>query len=150
MKTENDDSLHGRFFQLTHLYYRNTFKILSEIGIHPKQIPLLILLDKQDGMSQKEISKELHISAPTVAVSMKRMEKAGIIERRNDEHDQRMVRIYLTAQGREIIEKSRKCVEENEKLVFDGFSESEICLMKRFFDQMIQNLGGNDKHNCCM
>ena len=65
---EKDDSLHGKFVQLTHLYYRNTFKILSETGIHPKQIPLLILLDKRDGMSQKEISEELHISAPTVAV----------------------------------------------------------------------------------
>lgn len=48
---EKDDSLHGKFVQLTHLYYRNTFKILSETGIHPKQIPLLILLDKRDGMS---------------------------------------------------------------------------------------------------
>ncbi len=147
---ENDDSLHGRFVQLTHLYYRNTFRILSEIGIHPKQIPLLILLDKKDGMSQREISEELHISAPTVAVSMKRMEKAGIIERRNDEHDQRMVRIYLTTQGRKIIEKSKKCVEDNEKTVFAGFSESEMCLMKRFFDQMIKNLGRDDKDNCCM
>ncbi len=147
---ENDDSLHGRFVQLTHLYYRNTFRNLSEIGIHPKQIPLLILLDKKDGMSQREISEELHISAPTVAVSMKRMEKAGIIERKSDEHDQRMVRIYLTARGRETIEKSKKCVEDNEKTVFAGFSESEMCLMKRFFDQMIKNLGGDDKHNCCM
>ena len=147
---EHDNSLHGKIVQLTHLYYRNTFKILSETGIHPKQIPLLILLDKRDGMSQREISEELHISAPTVAVSMKRMEKAGIIERRNDEHDQRMVRIYLTTQGKETIEKSRKCVEENEKMVFAGFSESEMCLMKRFFDQMISNLGGDEKHHCCM
>ena len=49
-----------------------------------------------------------------------------------------------------MIEKSRKCVEENEKMVFSGFSESEMCLMKRFFDQMIKNLGGDDKHHCCM
>ena len=61
-----------------------------------------------------------------------------------------MVRIYLTAQGKKMIEKSRKCVEENEKMVFSGFSESEMCLMKRFFDQMIKNLGGDDKHHCCM
>lgn len=147
---ENDDSLHEKFVQLTHLYYRNTFKILSETGIHPKQIPMLILLSKQDGMSQREISDQLHISAPTVAVSMKRMEKAGIVERKNDEHDQRMVRIYLTAKGKETIEKSRKCVEDNEKTVFAGFSDSEMCLMKRFFDQMIKNLGGDDKHDCCM
>ena len=31
-------------------------------------------------------------------------------------------------------------VEDSEKAIFHGFSESEICLMKRFFKQMIENL----------
>ena len=91
-------------------------------------------------MSQKEISENLHISAATVAVSMKRLEKTGVIERRSDQEDQRRIRIYLTERGRELIEKVRTFVEQNEKMIFQGFSESEMCLMKRFFDQMIANL----------
>ena len=97
-------------------------------------------LSRKEGMSQKEISENLHISAPTVAVSMKRLEKSGLIERKSDEQDQRRIRIYLTERGRELIEKAQRQVEKSEKIIFKGFSESERCLMKRFFDQMIANL----------
>lgn len=140
-----EDSIQSKFMKLTHLYYRNSFSVFKETEIHPKQVPMMIILDKKAGISQKEISRELHISAPTVAVSMKRLEKSGFIERRPDENDLRKSCIYLTAQGKEMIEKAKSCVAANEKLLFKGFSESEICLMKRFFDQMIANLGGEEK-----
>lgn len=148
IKAYKYDSIQSRFMKLTHLYYRNTFAIFKETEIHPKQVPLMIILDEKEGMSQKEISKELNISAPTVAVSIKRLEKAGFLERRADERDQRMSRVYLTSAGREIIEKSKACIEENEKILFKGFSESEMCLLKRFFDQMIANLGENNSKGC--
>lgn len=137
---EKEDSIQARVVKLTHLYFRNTFCLLSETGIHPKQMPLLMQLSRKEGMSQKEISANLHISAPTVAVSMKRLEKSGLIERKSDEQDQRRIRIYLTERGRELIEKAQRQVEKSEKIIFKGFSESERCLMKRFFDQMIVNL----------
>lgn len=137
---EKEDSIQARVVKLTHLYFRNTFCLLSETGIHPKQMPLLMQLSRKEGMSQKEISENLHISAPTVAVSMKRLEKSGLIERKSDEQDQRRIRIYLTERGRELIEKAQRQVEKSEKIIFKGFSESERCLMKRFFDQMIANL----------
>ena len=37
-------------------------------------------------------------------------------------------------------ENVQKMVEDSENAIFRGFSESEICLMKRFFKQMIENL----------
>lgn len=137
---EKEDSIQARIVKLTHLYFRNAFCLLGETGIHPKQMPLLMQLSKKEGMSQKEISENLHISAPTVAVSMKRLEKGGLIERKSDEQDQRKIRIYLTERGRELIEKAQCQVEKSEKIIFKGFSESEKCLMKRFFDQMLANL----------
>lgn len=91
-------------------------------------------------MSQKEISQKLNISPPTVAVSIKRLERAGFLERKTDEKDQRKSRIYLTEEGRDMIRKSKAYIEENEKVLFKGFSESELCLLRRFFDQMIFNL----------
>ena len=38
-----DDSLRRRLVQLTHLYFRETFHELKKIGIHPKQVPFMIL-----------------------------------------------------------------------------------------------------------
>lgn len=145
---EKDDSMQGRFVKMAHLYFRNTFCLLRETGLHPRQVPLLMQLCRKEGMSQKEISENLHISASTVAVSMKRLEKAGIIERKSAEKDQRKICIYLTDQGKALIEKAKSQVEKSEEIVFQGFSESEICLMKRFFDQMIANLEAENHFEC--
>lgn len=140
MEIYGEDSIQSRFVRLVRLYHRSSFEIFKETEIHPKQIPLLVILDETEGVSQKEISVKLETSAPTVAVSIKRLEKAGLVERRTDERDQRMSRIYLTAKGKEVIKSTKARLKETEKQIFQGFSESEICLMKRFFDQMIKNL----------
>lgn len=137
---ETDDSLQNMLVKLTHLYFKRAFAALKETDIHPKQVPLLGLLSTQEGQSQREISQALKISAPTVAVSIKRLEKSGILERRADEKDQRMSRIYLTEKGKAITEKVKSCIEESENMTFQGFSESELCLLRRFFAQMIDNL----------
>lgn len=139
---ENDDSLQNLFVRLTHLYFRKIFLMMKETEIHPRQFPLICLVGKQEGISQKKISEMLKISAPTVAVSVKRLEKAGMVERKNDEKDQRVMRIYLTEKGRRLTETAKMYIEENEKALFRGFSESELCLMKRFFKQMADNLEG--------
>lgn len=139
---ENDDSLQSLFVRLTHLYFRKIFLMMKETEIHPRQFPLICLVGKQEGISQKKISEMLKISAPTVAVSVKRLEKAGMVERKNDEKDQRVMRIYLTEKGRRLTEAAKMYIEENEKALFRGFSESELCLMKRFFKQMADNLEG--------
>ena len=148
MATEKkEENLQTLFIRLTHLYFKKAFDMLKDTGIHPKQVPLIGLVYHREGISQKEISQALQISPPTVAVSIKRLEKAGIIERTADEKDQRLSRIYLTEEGKTVTEKARECIREKEKLLFQGFSESEICLLRRFFLQMIQNLeeDGNEK-----
>lgn len=122
------------------MYFGRAYEALREMDVHPRQVPMLHLLGKKEGLSQREISQEMKIKPPTVAVSIKRMEKSGLIIRRTDEKDQRMSRIYLSPKGRELTENVQKMVEDSENAIFRGFSESEICLMKRFFKQMIENL----------
>lgn len=140
MKCEEDDSLQWLILRMTHLYYGKAYAAMKEMDVHPRQIPLLFLLQKKEGMSQKEICDEMKIKPPTVAVSIKRMEKAGLIERKPDDKDQRVVRIYVTEKGKSLSEKIEKIVAENEAKVIEGFSDTEVCLMKRFFKQMIANM----------
>lgn len=150
METEKrEENLQNLFIRLTHLYFKKVFALVKDAGIHPKQVPLVGLVFCRPGISQKEISQALGISPPTVAVSIKRLEKAGIIERKADEKDQRLSRIYLTEEGKSVTRKARECIKEKEEALIKGFSESEVCLLRRFFLQMIQNLeedGSEKKH----
>lgn len=141
---KREEDLQNLFIRLTHLYFKKAFALVKDTGIHPKQVPLIGLVCCREGISQKEISQALRISPPTVAVSIKRLEKAGIIERRADGKDQRLSRIFLTEKGRAVTGKVRECIKEKEKALFKGFSESEVCLLRRFFLQMIQNLEEDD------
>lgn len=140
MEEKNQEPLQALFGKITHLYFSKGFKILQETGVHPKQVPLLYLLNKQEGLSQNEICRQLNIKPPTVAVSIKRLEKSGIVERKADENDQRKSRIYLTDRGRQLSLSVKEKINECEFSMFNNFTDTELCLMRRFFDQIIENL----------
>lgn len=126
--------------RIVHRYFAIIFRQILKYGIHPGQVPMLMLLVKKEGMSQSEICKEMHIKPSTVAVSMKRMEKSGLIMRKPDLKDQRIQRIYTTKKLREIHSELHALIRSNEEIIMQGFTESEICLLNRFFDQIYENL----------
>lgn len=90
--------------------------------------------------SQKELGDAIGISPPTVAISVKRMEKAGLLCKISDEKDLRRNVITLTKKGVEYIEECLSIFDKTDRSVFDGFSELEREQLKRFYLRMIKNL----------
>lgn len=134
------DNMQMTFMKISHLYFKKVFQQLADTGVHPGQIPMIKLLGASGGLSQHEISEKLQIKPPTVNVSIKRMERAGLVERRPDGQNRRIMRVYITETGENFYKKMITLEKENEKVLFQGFTESEICLMNRFFNQIIKNL----------
>ena len=145
MEDKKGEPLQALFAKITHLYFCKGFKMLQAMDVHPKQVPLLYFLRKNEGLSQNEISKQMNIKPPTVAVSIKRLEKSGIIERRIDDTDRRISRVYLTKKGFELSERVKEKIEQSEHVMFKGFSEAELCLIRRFFNQIIENFSEGDE-----
>lgn len=139
-KEQQEKNIQNLLLELAHIYFLKVYNQLEEFGLHPGQVPVMKAIYHREGMSQRELADWLHIKPPTVAVSIKRMEKNGLVERRPDEKDQRVTRIYLTDYGREINGKIKHVLEENETALIAGFEEGEIYLFRRFFKQMIQNV----------
>lgn len=73
---------------------------LAEKNAHLGQAFSLWVLSTHEGMSQSDLADTLNVARPTVTIMLQKMEKAGLVERRPDENDNRFVRIYLTEQGR--------------------------------------------------
>lgn len=139
------------FFTANRCSMELRFCMLSELEIHPGQIPVLMILSAKDGISQKELAEFLRIKPPTVTTTVQRLEKNGIVVRKQDEKDQRVSRTFLTEKGRSIIGGAKGRIREMEAMIFDGFSETELCLMRRFFIQMIRNMetiSGTLKQDC--
>ncbi len=137
---EMENSLQGLFVKITHQYFLKNYRQMTALGIHPGQFPTLCLLAHQDGMTQREIAQKLNIQPPTVTVTIQRLEKSGMVCRREDERDRRISRISLTDLGRSTAEQIRAIMRRNEETMFQGFSESETCLLGRFFQQILENV----------
>ena len=71
---------------------------------------------------------------------VKRMYKAGFVERRSDPDDQRVSRVYLTDDGRAVQAQVKQVWRTMEEETFDGFTLEERVLLRRFFLQIRENL----------
>lgn len=146
-KSAENKGIQNLFVQLNRAYGSKCFGQMAALGLHPGQIPIIMLLAEHEDMSQKDIAEELHVKPPTVNVMVQRMEKSGIIGRRHDPDDQRVIRVFLTEKGRQMKECAARQVEKNEEYVLKGFTEAEKCLFRRFMEQIIENISNIPEEN---
>lgn len=140
------DSLYYVFLEILRLHHYRTHVLLDGIGIYPGQPPMLFILNKKDGQSQKELADRLKLSAATIAVMLKRMEKAKLVIRRQDTEDQRISRVYITEEGREKCKKAKEVMMKLDEECFGEFTLEEKIILRRLFMQMRDNLIiANDK-----
>ncbi|GHE00273.1 hypothetical protein GCM10008024_11120 [Allgaiera indica] len=62
--------------------------------------PALLELWETDGLSQKQLVERLDIEQATMANTLTRMERDGLVTRKRDENDGRVQRVWLTSRGR--------------------------------------------------
>lgn len=87
----------GRLF---HLHRQAMQTRLSNPGAHHGELMSLRLLATGEGMSQRDLAETLHLSRPRVTRILQGLEKAGAVRREVDPDDQRITRVFLTAEGR--------------------------------------------------
>lgn len=75
---------------------------MSRHGVRVGQNMVLEMLWDTDGLTPSELAERLQVSTPTVVKSATRMEATGLVARRRDETDRRLVRLFLTDRGRAV------------------------------------------------
>jgi DNA-binding MarR family transcriptional regulator len=80
---------------------------LDPMGLTYPQYLVMLLLWEQDGRSVNELGQPLHLDSGTLTPLLKRMEKAGLVTRKRDTKDERIMRIHLTDHGRALRERAR-------------------------------------------
>lgn len=88
---------------------------LQQHGLHLGQDRLLAVLWEQDGRTPGQIAAAVNVTTPAVVKMAGRMVDAGLIVRRRDEQDNRLVRLWLTEAGRALrrpVEAERRRIEE--------------------------------------
>ncbi|WP_206512273.1 MarR family winged helix-turn-helix transcriptional regulator [Thermosipho globiformans] len=121
---------------------------MDKYKIHPGQIPILFIVKKNPGISQKDLAKKVMLSTSTVAIMLRRMEKAGFVKRIQDECDRRFYHVYLTEKALKIVEKIFKRLKEFERQSFENFTNEEIEVLERLLKKILLNLEAMKDEKC--
>lgn len=111
----------------------------NALGFLPGQFPVLVELWNEDGITQRELLDRLDIEQATLANTLARMERDGLVERRPHPRDRRATCIYLTDRARAIEEPALAAARDADQELFKGFRRFEKELMLEYIRWAIDN-----------
>lgn len=130
----------GVLGQVTHLSNYHAKQLFGKYDLKPGHAGILFVLNKEGELSQRELAKKMNLTPPTITSAIQKMEKLGYVRRKPDEHDQRVLRLCITEDGKAYIDYICKVGKQMEEMVFRGMSMEETLLLKRLLIQVRDNL----------
>jgi MarR family transcriptional regulator for hemolysin len=98
-------------------------------GMTRAQWAILIWLERQPGISQKELSEILEVEPITVARLIDRLEARSRVERRPDPKDRRIWRLHLLRPAYDVLREIGRQRAEMTRVVTVGIDENSIQIM---------------------
>ena len=125
---------------INQMHRKKMERLLEGTGLHRAQHRLLMTLSEGKFESQAELAAVLEISTATVAVSLKKLERDGYIQKTTKQDDSRAKFVSLTEKGEDVVARSREIFAYMDQSVIRGFSEEELVTLRKFLKQMYDNV----------
>jgi MarR family transcriptional regulator for hemolysin len=113
---------------------------LAEAGASFPAWAVLSNAVSQDGLSQRELAERMGIEGATLTRHLDRLEAEGLIERRRDSADRRILRISATPAGRRLQRRLAAVAATLDADLLAGLSPGEIAALRRLLAQLMTNL----------
>ncbi|NBJ93171.1 MarR family winged helix-turn-helix transcriptional regulator [Parablautia muri] len=139
MERDMQHQIINLFRQVDQSFKRVADKRVTDTGLYRSQHRMLMILGKHPDCSQTELAEMLDISPAAVAVTLKKLEKAGYISRQCNVEDNRINHVIMTEKGKKAIDISLVYFKEIENALLMGFSKEEMELLEGFFLRIIKN-----------
>ena len=125
--------------QLAKGFARSLQQRANVLGFSPGQFPVLLELWQEDGLTQKQLLDKLEVEQATLANTLGRMERDGLIDRNPHPGDKRAQIITLTELGRDLERQATNAASEADAALFDGFRQFEQELMIEYMRKIVEN-----------
>ncbi len=120
-------------------------KILAERGIEEfngAQGRILYVLFQEDGVPIKTVSEKCGLAITSLTTMLERMEKGGLILRKQDPADKRKTLLFLTDKSRDLEQDYIALSEEMGDIYYKGFTADEVKAAEEYLDRIRLNLEG--------
>lgn len=131
-----------RIFFLLHRAQRKLKKFadkvyLKSLGISSTQVTTLFFLKQNDGCLLKDLSSGLYLNNSAVTGLVNRMEKSGLIVRKQSSGDGRAYQVFLTEKAKVLTSKAVPILMKANEVILEGYNQEEIELISRFLGSLV-------------
>lgn len=136
--TNSYGTLIDRTLRIIKLRYLQTFRAAG-IDITPEQWSLIDKLYQTNGISQNDLANGTFKNAPTVSRIIDLLCKKGWTKRSRCEKDRRSYNVFLTLEGKKIVETLLPKVAHLRELGWKNMSEDDYKAFDRVMNQIYEN-----------
>ncbi|OJF95126.1 MarR family winged helix-turn-helix transcriptional regulator [Pararhizobium antarcticum] len=128
---------------LASLLAKNFSRALQErsqkLGFAPGQFPILLELWAEEGLTQKQLLDRMDIEQATMANTLSRMERDGLISRRKHPGDKRAQQVFLTDKAKAMEADAKDAALAADQSLLSGFRRFERELLLEYMRMAIAN-----------
>ncbi|MCM1268528.1 MAG: MarR family transcriptional regulator [Bacteroidales bacterium] len=125
-------------------------KLLQNCGVEEFNGPqgnILYVLWQKDSVPIVEIAEKTGLAKNTLTVMLDRMEKNGLVSRKQSADDRRKTLICLTGKAYRLEKDYDRVSQQMNELFFQNLSEKEIRELEKYLDIILENLQQAEKEN---
>ncbi len=140
MKFEKENSAGYLVNHMARLFAKGLQEKIAPLGIVIGQFPILLELWQKDGVSQRELLTKLDVEQATLANTLNRMERDGLIKRTKHPADARAQQIWLTEQAIQLRDEAYQSAQDQNEAALGALNEAEQAQLMDFMRRIIGGL----------
>jgi MarR family transcriptional regulator for hemolysin len=115
---------------------------LRPFGFTMSHLPVLRALADGRSLSQTELAQAARVEQPTMAETLARMVRDGVVQREPDPDDGRATLISITRRSRSRFAKARAALVDGEREAMAGLTDAEKTLLRDLLRRVVKNIEG--------
>ncbi len=131
--------------EISKLFHDQMNQNSEELGFKNGYRQILRHLARKDGVTQIDLVRATHLKAPTISVTLKKMEEEELVRREVDKKDQRQTHVYMTEKGRTMERAFFGKIIETENVLLRDISAEEkesLCtILKKMRVNLLSEMG---------
>lgn len=113
---------------------------MKPLGVTRSQWWVLAYLSRQDGMIQSDLANVLDLGKAALGGLIDRLESSSFVERRADEADRRVKRVYLSSKGAQIVKEMRIKSHDMSERILAGLDHDNRHLLANMLQMVKKNM----------
>lgn len=118
----------------SNILFRN--EAFRHMNLRGYQASYLLEITRHPGISQEELTRNMHIDKSNVARGLIHLSELGYIERIQDEHDLRVLNLFPSEKGNELAIEIKRILHKQRDYILQDFSEAELVNFLQYLERL--------------